>query len=243
MELKSCFKWISLFGVICCVFMMTGCCDKEIYNFKDDPNIKAEHTSEEEMARITIKDSYTKSNIKYYIFTTNVSGTSRFTLSEEDYDKFIGIGNDAVDCTVYSLKLQSEISEYRYLGFPKGGLPCSGSERAGYDLLDLMDDTSSIVESGSGIDEILSPSSSRYFIYTAYDGEGSEVDFTTHNQEYKIFVSSKSSKQEQICSRMELYHYSFIGEEDFTKDEIDKYNDVMTTVNGDISDKIKQIIN
>ena len=67
-------------------------------------------------ARICIEDTYTKAGVKYYVITTDGSGFSRFILSEDEYGEYIGLGNDAVDCTIYTLYCASDIyKDYYFL--------------------------------------------------------------------------------------------------------------------------------
>ena len=226
-------KLLSLILIFCCIFMMTGCCDKVITSYSDNPKIKTEHTSENKVARITITDSYTKSGIKYYIFTTNVSGTRKFILSEKEYDEYIGLENDAVDCTIYYLSLQSEVCKYKYWLISKYKLPYNRGfgENYFYYLDDLLGNTPEIIEKTS------------YQIKKAYDSSGNEVIFNEDYPEYKILMDSNPEvDKEQINASMNLYRYSFVGENDFSKDDIAQYTDVMENVNKGICREINSII-
>lgn len=78
------------------------CKEMVAYSGKDDMNFV--HTAEKKLARVNIVDSYTKNGVKYLSFTTNVSGERRFLMTEDEYDKHFGKENDAVDCTIWSLR-------------------------------------------------------------------------------------------------------------------------------------------
>ena len=74
-------------------------------------------SKENAMARITIDDSYKKAGVKYYEFYTDLTYNKKFTLSEEEYDKYIGAGNDAVDSTIYSLDAKTVILSTEGMSF------------------------------------------------------------------------------------------------------------------------------
>lgn len=85
------------------------CKEMVAYSGKDDMNFV--HTAEKKLARVNIVDSYTKNGVKYLSFTTNVSGERRFLMTEDEYDKHFGKGNDAVDCTIWSLTEESDFTK------------------------------------------------------------------------------------------------------------------------------------
>lgn len=117
--------------ILTCVFILIGIFVKEhiiypngVYNItRDKPtHISCEIKTYQAFARIDIKDSYTLDGETYYIlsfkaFDTNSNDTlyksPQFKLSESEYDKYFGTGNDAFNTTIYELNCETTIySDY-----------------------------------------------------------------------------------------------------------------------------------
>ena len=235
--MKSLKKKITVICILGCVLGITGCGKKKVTTFMDSNTINVEHTSEKEMARINIEDSYTKDSVRYYVITSDVSGTAKFTLSEDDYDKYIGLENDAVDCTIYNLELQSDVCEYKYNPLFTKDLPYNT-----YTMCDFMDAVPKIIDGKMycAADSIFWDED--YYILKTSDSNGNEVCFDLNSQFYSMHISSfpGQRRHKQISSKMELKRYSFAGEKDFSEDEICTYKDVMVTVNTDICNEIEK---
>lgn len=84
----------------------------EIYRYSDTGEIKVTKSSEDVVAKINIKDTYTKSEQTYYEITTTATGNKVYTFSEEEYDKLFGLENDAFDCTIYTLTVEADVLQY-----------------------------------------------------------------------------------------------------------------------------------
>ena len=198
-----------LLSLIMATFL-TGCNTKITDEYESVEDISVEHNSSNEMARITIKDEYTKDSIKYFVFTTNVSGDKKFTLSEADYDKYIGIGNNAVDCTIYNLKLNTTLLNYDGLIIPNSALPTGSNDyQTLWDTIDKIDNVDANY-----------PAIPSFYISSAYG-----TDFTYG--EYQIYVPYKSKTMNE---EINLRRCSFAGESDFTEEEIDDYKQIMDKV-------------
>lgn len=176
---------------------------------KPAPNIGK--VSEQKTARIHLVDTYKKQGVKYYVFKTDISGTAKFVLSEEDYGKHIGIGNDAVDCTVYKLFYKSPI-------FQKTDLLIKRE----YTLEKLLEEMKVL----QGIEVEKNPFDDKKISVIYTNGKWFDYD------EYSIFmVDSRFNKCHEIYSEFSISRYSFIGETDFTQKEVTEYQEIISWTN------------
>lgn len=72
-------------------------------------SIEANCTSKKCVMRVSIEDSYTMDGENYYVLKTNETEDNKFVLSEKEYNKYIGIDNNAVEGYIYRLELKSEL--------------------------------------------------------------------------------------------------------------------------------------
>lgn len=222
--LEICHKgMLMLFVFFVCSFFCIN-----LYRLKSrvisNSDIVVEHDSIEQMARITIKDQFTKDGIKYFVFTTDVSDNKEFTMSEIEYDKYIGLGNDAVDCTIYKLNLEMPIYEYKTaIG---SNLPSKYYEAD--KLWDIFDKINDVQTYGLTVANDS----------TIYIKNTCKTNFDMYN--YKVFVHTEKSNSILIgddCTlneKMTLKRYSFIGESDFSEEEISDYCEIMKNVKTNI---------
>ena len=212
--------------IICIIACIWATFDKRVYAYSDNSrnDISVECTTNTELARITIVDDYVLAGETYYIFKTNVSGNEKFTLSESDYIKYIGEGNNAVECTIYKLSLVSDVYSYKY------------------NLFSDMD-----LYSNSDIAEILSENENISFVMTdetyafpyiknAYNYKFEDMDSFT----YAICKSDDYTKS--VISKMELYQYSFVGDDGFSNNEINEYVEIMHNTNIGVAKKCIELI-
>lgn len=219
-------KNLTLLLILCtCIFLFTGCSDKEEYSYAS-ADIVMEHTSNSGVARINITDQYTKAGKKYYIFTTDKTNEIYFILSEEEYDKYIGMGNDAVDYTAYTLNFDAPIVKYSYLFIPKNGLPVFhgsyGTALSSSDLKALitqMDATKYTFDESYNI--IFDPGMSKY-------------------DSFYIYASEYEHNKCKIGSHLEMQRFSFLGQNDFTEDDINNYYEIMNQTNLDFLSILKK---
>ena len=194
--------------------------------------IMINHEATEKMARITIKDEYVKNGIKYYIFTTDISGMTKFTMKESEYDEYIGLGNNAVDCTVYTLDIELPIYEYsNYTFFSKLPDEIHGSVR----LAKILNNTEHI---SVGVQATIF-SESKAYVKNAYDTE-------FYTNQYKISVQKIESSWEflhnnrVINQEIHLKRYSFANETDFSEEEIDNYCKIAENLKADVVKEIQK---
>lgn len=194
-------------------FFMTGCIDTEVFAYSNKEDIVMETSFCEKMARIEITDTYTKNDMKYYVFETDISGDDTFTLSEEEYDKYIGLGNDAVDCTVYKLTCHSDVFSYNYhFGLPNGKLHDDCQV-----LWDLVSASENIRSYGSVV-------FGNDYIHI-YRTSGMEFNYGDC-----ILRCTCDNDRADVTVDVEISHYSFAGDTEFAKEDIDQYKEVLNNL-------------
>lgn len=218
-----------LFGIlmisILMICLLTGCRDKVKNKYSSLDDLDIEVYEENVMARITITDLYTKDNIKYFIFTTNVLGERKFTLSEEEYDKFIGLNNDAVDCTIWHIKSNEDIFQDKYKTVANGNLTC-------YNLKNHLDENI--------------PGLSSYFYYIGYSypiGIESACDLEFKYSDYCIDMNDYENEETvYVRSNIDICRYSFLGEKGYTDKEVQEYKEVIDKVSKETADACEMLI-
>ena len=85
-----------------------------VTEYKNTENIEVSTANSKETLRISIADTYTRDNVKYYVIETDEPEHPQFTLTETEYDKYIGV-NDIIDSQVYRLQLDSTICTGKYI--------------------------------------------------------------------------------------------------------------------------------
>lgn len=194
---------------------LAGCNSEElnhVYSDKDD--IQVEHSANDTLARITIVDTYRKNDVTYHIVKTSVSGDKEWTFSEAEYDELFGLGNDAIDCTVYKLKCTSTIHSKYFSTIIKA---------ASHTKLGRINYDSEDISWHHGI-----PTTDN--IKKAY---GTNFDYG----DFYVYAGHSNTK-EYIGSTLTLKRYSFAGESDFTEEEINAYVEVMHRVNVELADRL-----
>lgn len=195
------------------ICLSKGLLDKEImaYAGKEELDVKLE--KENKLARIKIEDSYVKGGVKYLIFTTDVSRQRRFLMSEEEYDKHIGKGNDAVDCTIWRLTENNEVYRAKYLGYP------------GIDCEDVI----------KGIQKI--------DVSWEYGGSDCVCVTSAYGKRFRCgdYCITLQCKEEGVVyyysfaeNNMKIERYSFLGETDFTEEEVEEYKTLLDKAGKDI---------
>lgn len=197
---------------------------KEITAYSGKEDLNFVHTKENKLARVNIVDSYTKNGVKYLSFTTSVSGERTFLMSEDEYDKHFGKGNDAVDCTIWSLTERNTIYREKYCFY--SGIKTKDVKAAMYKLRELggmefripynhLREIKVMVANGVKFDDG-DYNIQAVFEEPLYDDMMSERYFSS--------VANAFSKQ----------RYSFLGESDFTAEEIEEYKKAIDRVESDI---------
>lgn len=193
--------------IACEVLVRLGYMSKEVTAYSNEDDLKIEHTKESKLARIHIVDSYTKGGEKYIVFKTDVSGWHQFTMSEQEYDKYIGLGNDAVDCTIWQLTADNVIYEEKYI------------QHKGIKRKDI--------ENGIGksdISDILwhhnCGENSCIVVDRAY---GKRFQEGTYYIDVLCGVQKGTNYYSYIKNNLRVKRLSFLGKTDFSEDEIKEY--------------------
>lgn len=219
--------WLSAI-VLLLMFCLTGCGMEVVSAYTDLADIKTEVDSYDKMARIEIIDTYTKAGVKYYVFTTDISQNKKFTLSEAEYDKYIGLGNNAVDCTVYNLNCYSNVFLYKYFLFPDMDL-------YNYQSLWDIEDRIEHVNFSGYVNE------NSVYVYTAYD-------LVFEHGDYRITCGEDDDYREGdgrikvVTTELDLNRYSFAGELAFSEEEINKYLQIMNDLNTEMVTQCNEAI-
>lgn len=219
------FVWAFLAGVLK-FFMRLGCFCKEVTAYSGKEDLNFVHTEESKLARVNIVDSYTKNGVKYLSFTTNVSGERTFLMSEDEYDKHFGKGNDAVDCTIWSLTERNTIYREKYYFY--SGIKTKDVKAAMYKLREPGDmefripynhlrEIKVMVANGVKFDD------GDYDIQAHFG-----VPWVDDMMSWKYFCS--------VANDFSKQRYSFLGESDFTTEEIEEYKKAIDKVESDIVD-------
>lgn len=197
----------------------------QVYSYQDTSDISVSHDADSKLARITIKDSYSMSGTEYYIFTTSITGDTEYTFSEEQYDAAFGLSNDAIDCQIYTLTLEAPVLQYKPNLCGKSPLNYFGSEYLPeYEPYAdaALTRTPSFVLS-NGVD---------------YSGDSWERYFQKDVSK-EVSVINECPGSGSICSlscKMKLTRYSFLGEEDFTEEEIESYKEELNDLSSFVLD-------
>ena len=190
-----------------------------VYSKQED--IESVHEITETLAKITICDTYTKNNVLYYEFTTTATGSEVFTFSEDEYDALIGLNNDAIDCTTYTLTLSSPIIIYEQLSFFEENL---------LSMLKIDDIISYQPERFSFEKEyvyrINGPLNPRY-----YNWELECLSFDKDRQYASVTLNTASISTDFLTSDFKVTRYSFLGEQDFTEDDVLFYKEQLHDMN------------
>lgn len=129
----------------------------------DEMAVVSETNETKELARLKIKDTYKKDGMRYYIFRSDISEDREFILSEEEWNKYIGYGNDAVDCNVYTLTMQGNIGTIK--GFPN---PSYTKQVYGIDDSEMTDG----LDDGARINIIVEATDDRTLYKQTFDAYG-----------------------------------------------------------------------
>lgn len=143
----------------------------------------------------------------------------KFTFFEEEYDKYIGLENDAFDCKIYNLTLTSDVIEYSHTVAGKSDLHKINMKY---------------------LSEYAKECNLDYYIYEEQYLDEKYIHISLNN--VTVDVCLKHGKNEDnLSTSIQLTRYSFIGDKDFSEDEIDKYIEIMDEINRFILDAVDNI--
>lgn len=220
-------KKFNIILMLLLMFFLTGCCNKKFDLYQGSQDIKITRKSDSGTARINISDTYKKGGEKYFIFTTDMTGEQEFTLSEKKYDEYIGNDNDAVDYTSYNIQFETSLYKYRKNIFTS--------------IYSNQDNTVEIINSLEKYPDIevykeneTSVTYSSLYIKKYQDNRFNKTDYTVSSESDSKYFTGRSTE------RLNVTHYSFMGEHDFTDDEVNHYCKVMDEISNNILSGIYQ---
>ena len=147
-----------------------------------------------------MKDSYRKNGEEYYEITTSVSGINVYTFSEKEYEAAFGIGNTAVDCEIYSLTMTVNIVDY------EPSILGSQVKRISLDELQSYENNPLGLQMNF---TIIEPNT---LTYQKENKDGSVSKY--------IVERHLTNKGDTLTVKLKETRFSFLGESDFTEDEI-----------------------
>lgn len=206
-------------------FLISKFFSKPAVSYDSMDDIMVYNTESTEIARIEIVDTYTLAGENYYIFTTDLTGSEKFTLSESEYEEIIGAGNNAVECIVYELQIESNIYSYEYSVFPK------------HKLSDISD--VAWIVSNCGYDEAFrnfaglksnEPVEKAYYLPDSTILKLPNYTGRDNNTFYLYLEDNKNDNLVSLTSHLKVYKYSFLGESNFTEEEISKYKGLVDDI-------------
>lgn len=213
-------------SILLCVLLVAVCAfsvliygNDELYRYSDTSIIDVEHTSEFKVGKVEEIDRYTKGGIEYIEISTTATGNNVYAISEEEYDKYIGIGNDAFDCEVFYLYLLSKVFEYNHNIFGESDL-----EDIDIDFLNEYAKECNLDYKFTTIPELGRDKT----ICVTSDGITIEINFT----------SDMDRSKDIIYTSMEQTRYAVFGKEDFSEEEIGMYIRKMDEINKFILDAV-----
>jgi len=197
--------------IVCIIVIKNYDGVRESYESIED--IKVSHSQKSDVAKVTIVDTYIKGGETYYELTTSVSGTELFTFSQKEYNEIFGEGNTAVDCEIYTLELNAKITNYQAPIFSK------------YNKLDMKKLTK-YKDNPYGFKSVYIPTAS-YDMYCQFSSSEKEGTY------FNYYINCYSSLREGTTLTIEYSEcrYSFLGEEDFTEEEIAYYKNNIDEIN------------
>lgn len=222
--------WVSVFFG-CCILLAIICIliyvlrpmlnpeYNQIASYQDCSDIVVSHETETAFARISIKDRFRRDDTDYFIFTTSITGDTEYTFSEEQYEAAFGLSNNAFDCQYYTLTLTAPVVQYKHgwyedsyvVYFDLDELPVYEPYAPYFnDNLYNMDIPESLFDAAS---EDLSG---------CYQKNYYQKDVEKEVVIKKLCPKEVDSTHSLSCE-IKLTRYSFLGEEDFTAEEIESY--------------------
>ena len=217
------FKYLIM--TIICMLFLSGCSSDSVQKYTGTEDIETEHHTQEKLAKISVRDTYTKDGITYYEISTTATDNT-YTYTEQEYDEIFGLENDAFDCEIYSLSMTSDIIKHTnrnvfdYLFDNQWFEPMKNTF---YKLLNNNEDIA--FTDGYSIRQLISPSSEA-------DDYMKLICETYSDDDVTLAVYLKRNSQNQLVySTLYSTRYSFLGESDFTEEEIDGYRKELDEVN------------
>lgn len=198
-----------------------------VTEYKNTENIEVNTANSKETLRISIADTYTRDNVKYYVIETDEPEHPQFTLTETEYDKYIGV-NDIIDSQVYRLQLDSTICTGKYIYM-------ANDECLEQALEKFLAKHEGMIEKNDpeGYETFVSGDTS-WTIHTDFIEENAYFKLNSHCG--KNYFSKEYLKDTNV---LEVKRYSFLGEKDFTEEDIKQCKELMDEMNVTILNEIK----
>ena len=183
----------------------------QIYKAKEQPdNITANVVKTNKTLFVENKKVFKKEGESCVSF--ELDGKS-FILTENEYNKYVGADNDAVDTEIYTLKLSSDYVDTKIMWH---------NDRSSFvpKVLDSL-----------GVANTYIPDS----VKSIYSLELEPFD------SYTITYDELTHKLPQYSSKGEIVRYSFLGQSNFTNDEIEEYKNNVKDFNTSFLDSFRKV--
>lgn len=143
-------------------------------------------------------------------------------MSEKKYDEYIGNDNDAVDYTSYNIQFETSLYKYRKNIFTS--------------IYSNQDNTVEIINSLEKYPDIEVDKENYSFLYIKkyQDNRFNKTDYTVSSESDSKYFTGRATE------RLNVTHYSFMGEHDFTDDEVNHYCKIMDEISNNILSGIYQ---
>lgn len=200
-----------LFMLILCMAFLTGCGDvgqkkhlkppAEITSADVDYSITVE---EDVFGRVEIIDTYTLDGEKYFTFTTTLPHDNKErTLSATEYDKTIGLGNDAFTTDICRYEGKAEVKNCLALVRPVPTLFICNTyiDQRKLPVIGDLDDS-------DGIEHELWLWKEKYAIF---DGEFTKNEIEELNQEFSLMYNDIKNSNRLDCPGYELEWSAYSG--------------------------------
>lgn len=219
-------KKINVILILLLMFLLTGCGNKfDLYQGTQD--IKITRGSDSGTARIKIKDTYKKEGENYIIFTTDQTEEQEFVLSKKKYDEYIGNGNDAVDYTSYNLQLDTVLYKYKdnilfvYSSNNDNTIKLNNIIKKYQDIEVYQENKDHVGSSSICIKKYL-------------DNKFDKPDYTILSENDKDKNDDTRAFTGRTVEILNVSRYSFMGETDFTEDDVNHYCKIIDEISNKI---------
>lgn len=187
---------------------------KKIFQYDSLKDMEITQDVQSVLAKIEIIDTYIKNDVQYYEIKTTATGDEIFTYSEKEYDEIFGLGNNAFDCEVYTLFIQVPVIKY------ESRKVLNISELDYFSIEDLEGyEFRNVVISASESGDVWRVEC---------------LDLSTENKNVQVINKHPNDREHELYTQIKERRYSFLGEINFTDNEIKEYQKELDSFNKSI---------